>query len=174
LCLCQAVHTRSHWGLPLSLIALIIDRIRGINQRVASLAARIGAGDHLPRRFAPRRPPAAPRPRAPAKLPQKFGWLLPLVPDAVGYRSQLENLLRDPEMAALLAAAPASLSRPLRSLCWMLRLTPPDILARPPSARPKSRPPKPERPPTEKRPKKPEKVRYVFGLRYPPPFPDPA
>jgi hypothetical protein len=73
-------------------------------------------------------------------------------------------------MAALLAAAPASLRRPLRSLCWMLHLTPPQILAPPPRAEPKPRPPKPERPPTEKRPKKPEKVRYEFGLRYPNPF----
>ena len=73
-------------------------------------------------------------------------------------------------MAALIAAAPGSLRRPLRSLCWMLHLTPPAILAPPPRAEPKPRPPKPERPPAEKRPKKPEKVRYVFGLRYPNPF----
>ncbi len=32
----------------------------------------------------------------------------------------------------------------------------------------------PAKPPAGRRPKKPEKPRYVFGLRYPPPFPDPA
>jgi hypothetical protein len=161
--------------LPLLLIGQIVDRIRRIKQRFATLAARIAAGKYVPRTgSAPprKRPGQTPPPKGP--LPNTFGWLLKLVPEAVQYRGQLEYLLQDPEMAALLAAAPASLRRPLRSLCWMLHLTPPPILAPPPSARRKTRPPKPERPPAEKRPKKPEKVRYVFGLRYPPPFPDPT
>jgi hypothetical protein len=161
--------------LPLLLIGQIVDRIRRIKQRFATLAARIESGKYVPRNLSapPRkRPGQAPPPKNP--LPNTFGWLLKLVPEAVQYRGQLEILLQDPEMAALLAAAPASLRRPLRSLCWMLHLAPPEILARPPSTRPKTRPPKPERPAAETPPKKPEKPRYVFGLRYPPPFPDPA
>ena len=157
--------------LPLLLIAQIVDRIRGIKQRFATLAARIAAGQYVPRQNAAppqKRPGQAPPPKNP--LPNTFGWLLKLVPEAVQYRGQLEILLQDPEMAALLAAAPGAMARPLRSLCRMLGLTPPEILAPPPAVRPRIRPPKPERPPAEKRPKKPEKVRYEFGLRYPNPF----
>ncbi len=161
--------------LPLPLIAPITDRLRRIKQRFFHVAARISAGRYVPRRhIAPprKRPGQPPPPRD--KLPQTFGWLLKLVPEAVQYRGQLENLLRDPEMAALLAAAPGPMRRPLRSLCRMLGLPPPPMLAPPPRAEPRTRPPKPARPHAQERPKKPEKPRYVFGLRYPPPFPDPA
>jgi hypothetical protein len=176
----QAVAARSGGDrLSYALIGLIIDRLRGINQCVARLAARLRDGKYFSRRFAPRRPPADPRPRQPNKLPQSFGWLLKLVPEAVGSRSQLEHLLRDPEMAALLAAAPASLGRPIRSLCRMLRVSPPEILAPPPRARPATAaPPTPgtaaEDRPAPKPRNGPERPRYVFGLRYPPPFPNPA
>ena len=141
--LTQAVVTRTHFGLPQSLIGHIIDRLRGINQRLKRIAARLHDGTYAPRRFAPRRPPAKPPPRPPDRLPRTFGWLLKLVPEATGYRSQLEYLLRDPEFSALIAAAPASLGRPLRSLCWMLRVTPPELLA--PPKRPR-KPPKPRKP----------------------------
>jgi hypothetical protein len=160
--------------LPLPLIALITDRLRRIKQRFSHVAARINAGLYVPRRreTPPRKRPGQPPP--PNPLPKTFGWLLKLVPEAVQYRGQLEILFQDAEMAALLAAAPAPMGRALRPLCRMLGLTPPAILARPPHAAPKTRPPKPERPPAEKRPKKLDKPRYVFGLRYPPPLPDPA
>jgi hypothetical protein len=95
-----------------------------------------------------------------------------LVPEAAVYGSQLEFLFADAEMAALLTAAPAPLRRPLRSLCRMLGVLPPPILAAPPSVRPRT--PKAERPPAPKRLKGPEKPRYVFGLRYPPPLPNPT
>ena len=79
-------------------------------------------------------------------------WLLALVPDAIGHRSQLENQLRDPETVALLAAAPDALRRSLRSLCWMLFLAPPPILAHPARTKPPAAPapaiqPPPPRPP---------------------------
>ena len=122
--------------LPLPVIALIIDRLRRINQRFAHFAARVRDGLYTPRRSAaPRRRPGQPPP-PPDPLPKKFGWLLPLVPDAEGYRSQLEHLLAAPEMAALLAAAPTAMRRPLRSLCRMLGVSPPPILAAPAKARP--------------------------------------
>ena len=115
------------------LIGQIVDRIRGIKQCFARIATRVAAGTYAPRRHsAARRKPSARRPRPPNPLLQKFGWLIPLVPEAVVYRSQLECLLRDAEFAALLAAAPESMRRPIRSLCWMLRVDPPDILASPP------------------------------------------
>ena len=82
-----------------------------------------------------------------------------MLPDAVGYRSQLEYLLRDPEMVALLAAAPASMARPIRSICWMLRVDLPEILARP----------KKPRPPREKQPRP---KREPLQQYYPPTLPD--
>jgi hypothetical protein len=134
--------------LPLKLIALITGRLRRIKQRFAALAARIRDGRYVPRH----RQKAAGRPLPPDPLPKKFGWLLPLVPDAVGYRGQFENLLRDPEMAALIAAAPAPMAKTLRPLCRMLGLTPPPILA-PPERKPRPKratqaaaPEKPPRP----------------------------
>ena len=147
----RAVVARGGGGpLGQSLIALIIDRLRGINQRVARLAARIRDGRYARRPIAPYRRAATPRRRNP--LPQTFGWLLPLVPDAAAYRSQLEYLLRDAEMAALLQAAPPSLGRPLRSLCRMLGLRPPPILAPAlaptPAAKPPAPPPNPTPAPT--------------------------
>ena len=145
--LAQAVVTRSAFGLSQPLINLIITRIRDAKQAFARLAARIDAGTYAPRRRAstPPRPPAVQKPRPPPNpLARKFGWLLPLVPGAVVFGGQLDSLLRDPEMAALLAAAPVSLRRPIRSLCWMLRVEPPDILPRPPA---KPRPPREKLPP---------------------------
>jgi hypothetical protein len=138
--LSKAVSAQTGWGMSLQLIALITDRLRRIKQRFADVAARVAAGT-----YSPRRPSAAPRkrpgqsPPPQNRLPQKFGWLLPLEAQAVVYRSQLEHLLREPEVAALLAAAPAAMRRPVRALCWMLDLTPPPVLALP--ARP--RPPRP-------------------------------
>ena len=158
--------------LPLALISLICERIRRIKQRFAHLAARVGAGKYVPRRPADpprRRPGQAPPPRS--KLPNKFGWLLKLVPEAVGYRSQLEYLLADPEMAALIAAAPTAMRRPLRSLCRMLGLSPPPILALPPRPKP---PPAPSPATTAaKREKPPPLARSRLGFHkgLPPLFP---
>ncbi len=115
--LSQAVVAR-HWfgaGLSNQLIALINDRLLGIVQRVRRIAARVAAG-----------------PRSAGPLPRGPGWLRPLLADTSAYASQLEALPRDPEMAALLAAAPTSLARPPRSLRRMLGATPPAILAPPP------------------------------------------
>ncbi len=58
-------------------------------------------------------------------LPTTFGRLLPLVQDAVGYRSRLHHLLGDPEMAVPIAAAPVPVGRALRPLCRMPGLPPP-------------------------------------------------
>jgi hypothetical protein len=137
-CLSLALAARSGWAwLTLPLIAVIVGRLRGIGQRFARVAARIQAGRYAPRRrAAPRRQTAAERPRQANPLPQTFAWLLPLVPDAAGYGAQLQSLFRDPEMAALMQAAPASLGRPLRSLCRMLVVRPPPVIAPPERPRP--------------------------------------
>jgi hypothetical protein len=178
--LSRAVDGPSMWGgfsRPLAL--LILNRIRAINQAFSRLAARIGAGKYVPRRPAdtPRRREDR-KPRGPNPLPQGFAWLVKLVPEAAAYGSQLQFLLAEPEMAALLAAAPAALRRPLRSLCRMLGVDPPPILALPPRAPPSTRPARAGPAPARKRSLKhlanPFRVRYVGGLRDPPPFATPA
>src|SRR5271165_1810472 len=129
---------------PRPLAQLIFTRIIEINRRFRRLADRLAAGTYKPRRYHGRKPAADPKPRRKSPLPTKFGWLLPLVPEAVQYRGQLEHLLlRNPAMIALIAQAPAPMARILRPLCWMLRLEPPPILARPkPAAQPRRKTPK--------------------------------
>ncbi len=140
--LSHVVASRGVLGLLAApVVALLLGRVRDINQKFARLAARIAAGTYRPRRAAARRKPAAPNPRRKNPLPQTCGWLLTLVPEAVGYRAQLEHLLREPDTVALLEAAPSAMARVLRPLCWALRLKPPPILAPPRRARP----PAPER-----------------------------
>ena len=134
------------------LIVLIVTRIGQIGRRFAGLAARLRDGRPIPRRRrGPRRPAAAGRPRRPDPLPKHRGWLLRLVPGAAVYRSQLEFLLRDPATAALLAEAPASLGRPLRSLCRMLGIKSPPGLAPPrPTPPPAAADPEPDAPQTSR------------------------
>jgi hypothetical protein len=161
------------------LIIRILNRLREIKQRFARVAARLAAGHCSPRKSGgprPGRPPGRPN-----RLPTSVAWLIKLVPEAAASASQLRTLLADPEMAALLAAAPVPMARTLRPLCRMLGVDVPPMLAPPPSARPKTSAPPPaeaagEARPAQKpkRPNKPPSVRYVFGLRYPPPLPDPA
>jgi hypothetical protein len=140
--LSKAVMAQTGWGMSLQLITLVIGRLRRIKQRFAELAAGVAAGRYSPRRRAvpPRKRPGQAPPQN--ELPQTFGWLLPLETQAVVYRAQLEHLLRDPEMAALLAAAPIPMGRALRPLCRMLGLVPPPILA-PPAKPHRARPPRP-------------------------------
>ena len=81
-------------------------------------------------------------------LPRSFGWLLPLVPTEAACRAtQLRAVLAEPEMVALIAAAPQA-TRLLRPLCRMLGLEP-ALLARPAipaTAAPRAAPPRPKRP----------------------------
>ena len=147
--LCRTVAARiAGGGLAGPLIMLIWRRLRHMGTRFAAIAARHGAGTLHPPRHRPRapRPPRA-RPREP--LPRGNAWLLRLVPDAVGGASQLQHLLADAEMAALIAAAPQT-GRILRPLCRMLGLRPPAVLALPP--RPPRPPAAPTRPATDRPP----------------------
>jgi len=62
------------------------------------------------------------------RLPAGRGWLVrALGYEAVAYGSQLEALLAEPEMAAILAAAPA-VGRVLRPLCKMLGVAPAGVV----------------------------------------------
>ena len=116
--LCRAVARSGAAGLLGGPLALLIwSRLRRLAAQVAALAARIDAGRH--RRYPSRRPARpAPRRRAPRVLPHSRAWLLRLVPEAASGGSQLRHLLAEPEMAALLEAAP-QMRRLLRPLCHM-------------------------------------------------------
>ena len=104
------------------LILLAWTRLGRLAVRFERLMAKVRAG-RLPaapvvrRRVAavPRgfRPPGLPQP---LQLPRGFGWLLRLVRETAAYSGQVETLLADPEMAALLATSPQA-RRILRPLC---------------------------------------------------------
>jgi hypothetical protein len=178
--LSQAVAAQTGWGLSLHMIALLIDRLRGIKQRFASIAARIRDGKYLPRKTsATAHTWAIGRPVPPDPLPRTPGWLRTLLPQAANEAAaSLRTLLADPEVAALIAAAPGPMRRPVRSLCRMLGVEPPAVLAQSAPARPaKARPAKPAPastrpapvppPPTQPRPAAPPPPA-------PPPRPKPA
>ncbi len=180
--LCRAVAAGHGRGIPGPLVLLVWSRLRRMAVRFARLAARVRAGA-LPARAAPRRPGRSGPP--PPPLPRKSGWLISLVPQAAASASQLQHLLADPEMAALVAAAP-QMGRILRPLCRMLGVVPPPGLCserRPAPARPRPAAPRPEAPrpappaaEPEPRPPKPAWLRRsgLPGRRRPLPFPTPG
>jgi hypothetical protein len=189
--LCRTVAAQSRGGLvPGPLIILIWTKLRRAAARFAALAARVHAGtlasatrracakQTLPLPLAGEgrgegllKDVRAPSPRAP-RLPNTFGWLIRLVPAAACSRSQLQHLLSDPEIAALLTAAP-QIRRVLRPLCRALAIGPsPDL---PPSLllsspRGPSRPPSPEQQPTNTPPANAPPANTQVR---PPPPPDP-
>ena len=105
-----------------ALVIAIWTRLHRISVRFGAVAAtplpppRPARPDPAPRATAPHLAPSSRRPTA---MAHDAGWLVRLMPGTAASRSQLEALLRDPEMAALLAADPR-LGRILRPLCWML------------------------------------------------------
>ncbi len=117
----------------MALANLIWMRLRRTGARFAKLAARVRAGElpaaartsasgasDQPSDFRADRKAKRRRSVRPAeRLPRGLAWLLRLVPEAAVYGSQLNHLLSDPEMVALLQAAP-QMGRLLRPLCQML------------------------------------------------------
>jgi hypothetical protein len=137
--------------VPRPLISPLMERLQKFRDRLNRLAERIIAGTYVPRRYVPRRPQANPRPWRESPL-RTFGWLADVLPPALAqqHRGHVLALVRDPEIAALIAVAPAEMGRLLRPLCWMVKLKAPPILARPkrqPEAGPPPPPPKYQPPP---------------------------
>ena len=132
--LCRATAARIAGGMLAGPVILLIwSYLRRLGARFVRLAARIEAGRDRPRRHAAAHRPAPP-PRRPHPLPRGRGWLLRLVPQAAAGASQLQHLLTEPEMAALIAASPHT-GRLLRPLCRMLGVRPPPALLPPPRRR---------------------------------------
>ena len=129
--LCASVAASHARGLAGPVIVLIWGRLRRMAARFAAAtaipAAPGRASRPVPSRPAPSRPRAECRPR----LPGGFGWLIRLSPAAACHGGQLQRLLADPEMAALLATPPR-MGRLLRPLCRMLAIEPPPGLLAPP------------------------------------------
>lgn len=130
--------------LPGPVVSFVIWRLQNIRQRFARLAASIVAGTYKPRRYTPRTATAPRKPRPPSPIPQKFGWLDTWLPEASAIRGHLLHHMQQPEMLALIAAAPGPMARTLRPLFWMLKLKPPAILPNP--RRPAGTPPPPPPP----------------------------
>ena len=127
-------------GLAGPLIVLIWTRLRRMAGRFAGLAARVAAGTASPRRRASPHP-ATGRPHPPyRRLPRGFAWLVRQLPGTAAGAAQMQYLLAEPEMAALLAAAP-QMGRILRPLCRMLGVRP-----RPTCSPRRRRPRRPGRP----------------------------
>lgn len=110
-----------------AMILLIWQRVRNVDRRIRGLLARFQAG-RLVVLTAPRRVGLVQAGRVRrAGLPLRFGWLLPLVPgEAACFAGQIRGVLAEPEMAALLAAAPQA-RRVLGPLCRMLGIEVPTL-----------------------------------------------
>ncbi len=142
---CKAAAARAPRGfLAIPILMLLWARLKRMSLRITRLAARAAAGTlRTPPRAAPRqplsrRPPATP----PRRLPRRTGWLCQPVPAACAYASQLQHLLNEPDMRALLDAAPG-IDRLLRPFCRMLGVARPKLPPRSnqrPSQRPTRRP----------------------------------
>ena len=135
-----------------AIVWLIWTRLSRTAYRFAKLAARIQSGTLPTRSRASRagrtstsrasdRPVERPVERPAERLPRGRGWLFRLVPVAPCFGSQLNYLLSDPEMQALLAATP-QMGRLLRPLCHSLgiRISDHPLLQPPPRVRPAASP----------------------------------
>lgn len=144
---CDTIAERSGRRLfPALLAALMWARLRRLALRIESLAAKFRAGTlHPPRPKRPRPAPKAPLKPAPAPRPSRaFGWIGQLVPEARVHAGFLERWLAEPEVAALLQAAPQA-ARLLRPLCHMAGIRPDPALLPPLPARRRAKP-RPEPP----------------------------
>jgi len=124
---------------------LIGRQCRQASERFARLAARLEAGwVYVPKPPTPRKPAAETAERPPRTtnpLLTGSGWLLRAAPgpDCGAANDALYRLLEDPEIKAILAAAPEPAWRILRPLCSALGVRKPAILG-------PSKPPKPGKP----------------------------
>ena len=110
------------WRLDGALVVRVSAQAGRVFGRIERMLIRFRAGKLRTGVTQPNRKAAAStKPRAPA-LPRKFGWLVIAGKhQAAGYASQLQHLMAEPEMAALLDAAPQA-RRVLRPLCRALAI----------------------------------------------------
>lgn len=104
--LCAAVAARAPRNPAAPLLMLAYRRLRRVLLRFTRLLEQAAAGTRPLRQVRPARPARAARARPELRLPSGFAWLVQLVPEAAAFGSQLRHLLLQPEMVALIAAAP--------------------------------------------------------------------
>lgn len=132
--LCRVVAARGAKERALApMVLLLWTRLRRMAARFEALVAHVRDGKRAPAsrprsRGAASCPPGS-RPAA-ARLPRGFGWIVRLMPEAAAFGTQLQYLLADADMPALLAAEPR-LGRIFRPLCHMLAVRPGPELASP-------------------------------------------
>jgi hypothetical protein len=146
--LCTVIVTGLAAGMSGPQVIGIWDRLTRILTRFAAILARPST-PRAPRTIPPRPPaarqPAPARPFKSCRLPTGHGWLIRRLPAASPFAEELQRLIGDPQMAALLQANPG-MARLLRPLCRMLGVQqPPDQRApRPqPAVHPAPEPPPP-------------------------------
>ena len=131
--------------VQMALYKLVGQRLTRTRDRFTRLAERLEAGwIYQPKPRTPRKnPDPAPTDRPPRqtnKLTTGHQWLFRLAPgiDTAAAANDLRSLMAEPEISALIAAAPVPAWRILRSVCWMLGVEKPPVLAPPKPPNPKS------------------------------------
>ena len=122
----------SEW-VPIWAIKLLWRRLRRMKARFAAVVARLRAGGPMAgvlRARRERRGAADPDAARRCGLPVHCGWLLHTISWAFVRAWDLEEIVADPEMERLVAAAP-ELGRVLRPLCHMLAVKQPAYLRLP-------------------------------------------
>jgi hypothetical protein len=159
-------------GLASTLMLMIWQRITRLSHRFTRILARGPARPtSRPNRRAPATQPV--KPPADYRLPAGFAWLRKTIPGPISgtafARAELEHLLTDPAMTALLESNPA-LGRILRPLCHALGIKrPPSLALPPPTPSPKRpKPPKPPEPPNHGL--LPRPIPFAPGNRFWPPW----
>ena len=156
--LCTVIVSGLAAGMPGPQVIGIWDRLTRILTRFAAILARpIRPRSIAPRALPPRPPtmrqPTQPRPFKSCRLPTGYGWLLRRIPAASPFAAELQSLIGDPQMAALLQANPG-MARLLRPLCRMLGVQQPPEQRAPGPKRaepPTNEPSAPEPPAPEQR-----------------------
>lgn len=129
--LCRAVAAYLRQGMAPAMIVLVWTRVKRAEVAFLALAERVRSGRYRGGMTGPKRdqgpdyangdaaPPAVPR-TSRGRLPVRFGWLMAAMPyEAAGYGSQLQSLLAEPEMAALVRDV-SQARRILGPMCRML------------------------------------------------------
>jgi hypothetical protein len=121
--------------VQVALYNLVGQRLTQTRDRFIHLAERLKAGwVYCPQPRAPRKTPDQPNERPPRKtnpLTTGHQWLFRAAPgiDTAAAAYELRNLMAEPEVSAVIAAAPVPAWRILRSVCWMLGVEKPSVLA---------------------------------------------
>ena len=119
--LCRAVAGRIAGGaMAAAMIVTVWLRAQRVERQILAMLARFQAGRLLVGGMGRPGNRGGRVVAASGRLPRRFGWLLAMVPgEAAAFASQIQAVLAEPEMQALLAAAPRA-RRVLGPLCRML------------------------------------------------------